>query len=143
MTTDGGLRPLFKKHLPPGSDLQPVETWSTGQGVPDLNYCIAGAEGWVELKGTATNKVIITPQQVAWAERRLRAGGRVFLTVRKQHAGGPRRGAVVDELWLFPGNLTRAVAQHGLNHERAPPLYRGAGGPGSWDWQAIAQFLRR
>jgi hypothetical protein len=137
MGTDGDLRKLFKDHIP--GDWQAVETWSTGQGVPDANFCIEGAEGWIEMKKTAGWAVNIDANQVGWAERRLRHGGRVFLAVRRMADAGPRRVAA-DELWLFPGNLTRDVLVSGLK-ATASPMGVWSGGPKKWEWGAVKNML--
>lgn len=137
MTTDGGLSQLFRKHLP-DVDFARIETWSTGQGVPDVNGCCEGAEFWIEMKATSGRAVTISPEQVAWAERRLRHGGRVFLAVRRQHDGGPRKGPAVDELWLFTGAQTRWIATEGLPSDH---FWFWAGGPRSWDWGEIKRIL--
>lgn len=64
-------------------------------GVPDVNYCINGAEGWLELKcppvkaheqaavfGGAHG---LSPVQVAWALSQAQAGGRCFLLTANEH----------------------------------------------------------
>jgi hypothetical protein len=71
MTTDGGLRQLYQKHLPT-FHWQGVETWSTGQGVPDCNFCAEGSEGWIENKVTHTNAIKFQTEQIGWIERRRR-----------------------------------------------------------------------
>lgn len=58
-------------------------------GVPDVNYCVDGCEGHIELKFRRDPPVRDTTpvfgskglreSQVAWIGRRLRAGGRVFI----------------------------------------------------------------
>src|SRR5580765_135563 len=100
--TDGNLRSIFQTYIPQ-FHWQAVETWSTGQGVPDCNFCGKGIEGWIENKRTAAWKVDMLPEQVGWIERRLRAGGRVFIAVRRKHFGGIKKGKPEDELWLFNG----------------------------------------
>lgn len=137
---DGGLTKLFMSKIEQ-AHFQPVESWSTGQGVPDLNFCIAGIDGWIEMKKTATNSVGITGEQVAWAERRGRNGGRVFLAVRKKHSGGVRLGAPVDQLFLFNSVLHgRDVMVGGLNS--APALYVSPPNTiRAWDWSAVRKIL--
>ena len=135
---DGGLRNLFKSHLP-RMHIQPIESWGTGVGLPDFNYCFDGKEGWVECKVATANAVTITPGQVSWAERRLRAGGRILLAVRRHASAGPRRGAGYDELWLFPGCATRHVAIHGLLGYK--PLGCWGDGPAAWDWPCVQKIL--
>ena len=138
MSSDGGLRPLFQKHLPEFY-WQPVESWSTGRGVPDVNFCFAGTEGWIENKVAATNKVEMRPEQVAWHERRIRAGGRTFIAVRFKHSGGPRKGDPVDRLYLYPGIEARSLLTKGISHSL--DLGQWNGGPARWDWVSIKKLL--
>lgn len=125
---DGGLRPLFHEHLRAGIHWQSIETAITGSGVPDDNYCGHGREGWIEYKVTDGNKVKIRPMQVAWHERRMRAGGRTFLAVRK-----------INSLYLYRGEVIRRVFLHGLSGTK--PLLLCDGGPPRWDWGCIRKFL--
>lgn len=123
---DGGLRPIFRKHLPQ-VHWQSVETGLTGKGVPDSNGCYLGREFWVEYKKCGAIKVRIDPFQVAWHERRCRAGGRTFLAVGRE-----------DQLHLFRGEQIREVFDRGLR-VRAPVFL--CGGPSAWDWNLILKFL--
>ncbi len=134
---DGDLRRLFRVHLPL-FDWQSIETGGVGLGVPDLNYCFAGQEGWLELKQTQAMAVSIDAVQVAWIERRLRAGGRVFVAVRRHCPSGPRREAR-DELWLLHGAQSRNLHDHGLGQSDA--LLHCVGGPAKWDWAAVGKIL--
>jgi hypothetical protein len=57
------------------------------KGTPDVNYCIRGAEGWLELKeadlwpvkGGVLRLDHYTNEQRIWHKLRNRAGGRVFV----------------------------------------------------------------
>lgn len=140
--SDGNLRHIFQKYLPQ-VHWQGVETWSTGQGVPDMNGCIGGVEFWIENKVTSGWKVNFEVGQVAWAERRIRAGGRVFLAVRRKVPAGPIRGSATDELWLFHGSLMRRISCDGLKAEEKEPLIKHDGGPAAWDWVTIRRILMR
>jgi hypothetical protein len=136
--SDGNLRQIFQKHLP-DVHWQGVETWSTGQGVPDMNGCLNGVEFWIENKLTSGWAVNFETGQIAWAERRIRAGGRVFLAVRRKAPAGPRKGDAADELWLFHGSYMREVSMEGI---KAPRQYRcWEGGPAHWDWVEIGRIL--
>lgn len=137
MAIDGGLWPLIKAGLP-NWDFQRIETGGTGRGIPDVNGCLLGNEIWVELKGTDGWKPIIRPEQVGWAERRTRAGGRVFLAVRRQCAAGPRR-IVADELWVYRADGFRTVATMGLKDN--PPVLFYRDGPRNWDWAEIQELF--
>ena len=133
---DGGLRKLFRQHLPQ-VDWQSVETAMTGEGVPDANYCVEGREGWVEMKATKAWAVRVRPAQVGWIERRLRHGGRVFVAVRRQHASRS------DELWFFQGGAIRQLKDGGLR--AVDPVHdvgHWGGGPTAWDWAAVLGAMR-
>lgn len=64
-------------------------------GVPDVNYCINGAEGWLELKcppvkANEQTAVFggahgVSPVQMAWALSQAQAGGRCFLLTANEH----------------------------------------------------------
>lgn len=129
MARDGGLGPIFRANIPE-AHWQMVETGGTGLGVPDANYCLRGAEGWVELKRVEGWRVpSLQPTQVAWAEQRLRAGGRVFLAARK--------GSL---FWFFHGSAARAVLLDGVRCA-TPPLVTGEGGPARWPWAEVRGHL--
>jgi len=132
---DGGLRKLFHKNLP-GFHWQAIETGGVGLGVPDSNFCREGVEGWVEFKTTDAFKVQIRPEQVAWIERRARAGGRVFIAVRRKTKAGPRKGPAVDELWLLGPEFARMAY---LN--KAVEYRQWESGPKNWNWEAIQRVL--
>ncbi len=143
MKRDGDLSRLFQKHLPE-AHIQSVETWSTGRGVPDLNYCLNGCEGWIELKATAAWAVTLEPGQVAWIERRARAGGRIFLAIRRKSTPGPQKGAGVDELWLLRHGAARELVISGVGlSDLAPKHILGVWGgrPSAWDWDQVKHFL--
>lgn len=139
--SDGHLRQLFQKHIP-DFHWQGIETGSTGRGIPDMNYCFDGIEGWVENKLTSTRAVDLRPEQISWMERRTRRGGRTFVAVRRKHAGGPRKGPPVDELWIYPGSLARDLYVKGLDAEDGPyPLLYSGGGPAKWGWEYVRTAL--
>jgi hypothetical protein len=140
MARDGGLRQLFPEHLR-DAHWQAVETHSTGWGVPDSEYCFPGGLcGWVEYKlATTPRDVLISPGQVAWAERRARMGGRVSLAVRYKSARNTRRAAF-DRLVLYGPEAVRHVRERGLAVE---PWAQWDGGPAAWDWDKVRLFLTR
>lgn len=139
---DDGLRPLFRKHLPQ-IHWQSIETGGVGAGVPDSNGCWKGVEFWVEYKWTAGYAVTLAPEQIGWLMARTRAGGRVYIAVRRRHDGGPRRGPPADELWVMPGAMAVEVREKGLRGLRGDPRVAGPwfGGPARWDWPAVAAYL--
>lgn len=125
---DAALRQIFQQRLPL-FHWQSVETWSTGRGVPDLNYCCDGAEGWIEMKRVNGWRCRIDPEQIAWMERRIRAGGRVFLAARRREPP--------QTFWLFSGSAARGLA----SLREAQPLLSATGNPASWPWPEIAILL--
>lgn len=140
MAIDGGLRSIFRTKLTVGWHWQSIETGGTGLGVPDSNYCSNGIEGWIEYKQTEGWTVDLRPEQVSWITTRVLRGGQVFIAVRRKNQGGPRRGAPVDELWLWPGRLARELRENGLKTGETP-IYFGIGGPARWDWKEIERIL--
>ena len=138
MARDGGLRTLFATRIKT-AHWQSVETWSTGQGVPDTNVCLDGIESWIEFKQTETTKINFEPHQVSWIERRRRAKGRVFVAVRRRCSPGPRRAAR-DELHLFSGDEARSLLLNGLGETRSLGAWES--GPSVWDWERVETLLR-
>lgn len=140
MRQDGSLRSLFRKRLRVGFHWQSIETGGTGLGVPDSNYCCDGVEGWVEFKQTTGWAVSLRPEQVGWLVARSRAGGRVFVAVRRLDRGGPRKGGASDELWLLKGESARELKHDGLRCDVAV-LGAWGGGPSAWDWNEVRSLL--
>jgi hypothetical protein len=54
-----------------------VESPEVSAGIPDLSYCVLGAEGFLELK--EGNKPKLRPDQYRWIKKRVKAGGRVAI----------------------------------------------------------------
>lgn len=125
MTTDGGLPLLLKeKIIKAGGDATRIETGMTGRGIPDLNYCLRGREGWIECKKCQANTIHFRPEQIAWAEKRLRAGGRVFGAIRQMNSG---------DLFLIHGSAFRVTKL-----DTYPPLGRWAA---PWNWAEVLKVL--
>ncbi len=140
MKQDGSLRGLFRNHLRRDFHWQSIETGGTGRGVPDSNYCCNGIEGWVEFKQTTGWAVTLQPEQIAWLVVRAKAGGRVFIAVRRLDTGGPRKGDASDELWLLRGSFARELKHDGLRCSAAV-LCAWGGGPSAWDWNRVKTYL--
>ena len=131
---DGGLRKCYRTHLPE-IHWTSVESPFTIQGIPDSNFCHDGVEGWIENKRVRRADVVeMRPEQVAWIERRARAGGRVFIAV--------RWAMQADSLFLLAPQAGRALLGLGLaSLPRAMVLGRWSGGPSQWKWPKIAEIL--
>lgn len=114
--SERSLWETVRRHLGPLGDLERVEN-RAGVGTLDVSYCIAGAEGILELKHLhawprlpATPIVIprLTLDQVTRLAKRAAAGGRAFTLLRVKgscyallDAAGTRR--------LYRRELTRAA----------------------------------
>lgn len=133
MAIDGGLRPIFKKHLPHFFWV-PVETPISGGGVPDHHWCCDGVAGWNEYKKATGWKVKFRLEQPAWHESYRRRGGRSFVIVR-------RTVGKVDDLYVFWGVDARTIADDGLLATTPIALFHG--GPARWDWIRIKGILLR
>jgi penicillin-binding protein-related factor A (putative recombinase) len=133
MNTDGGLRILFRKHLPQ-VHWTTVESRFTESGIPDLNGCFDGVEFWVECKLARGWKVVIRPSQIAWMSRRIRSGGICFIAAR-------RKTKSADEFWLFHGRDIQILRTHGL--QRLTPIVAANGGPTHWPWNDVVAALQQ
>lgn len=129
---------MFHTNLKAGFHWQAIETGGTGKGIPDSNFCCGGLDRWVEFKLTDAWAVGLTPEQVGWHSERAARGGVSFIAVRRYHEGGPRKGAGVDELWMYPGKSARVVRADGL---RVQPIVCMEGGPAKWDWDRVRRIL--
>jgi hypothetical protein len=135
--SDDGLRRIVQDKIP-RAHWQPIETGGIAPGVPDLNGVLAGTESWVECKATDTMRIKFEPGQIPWIDRRTRAGGRVWIAIRRRHEGGLRRGPAVDQLWLYPGYVVKELASLTLDD----PLISMSGsmwegGPSGWNWTRV------
>jgi hypothetical protein len=129
---DGGLRTLFRKHLPT-VQWSTIETATAEPGMPDLNGCWQGVDIWVEAKLTSGYSVLVKPSQVAWHTLRAANGGRSFFAVRRTK---PFRH---DELYLVRGN--HAGKLRGLGLSAVPHACMSSGGPANWDWDRVLKVL--
>ena len=77
-----------------------IESWSS-PGVPDVNCCASFGEFWIELKVTKSNRILLSPHQIAWHTLRSRHGGRSYSLTRE---------AVKDPVFLFSGRFAKQLA---------------------------------
>jgi hypothetical protein len=130
---DGGLRKNFQKHLPQ-VHWQPVETGLISMGVPDINYCYEGIEGWIEYKKSDLNdRIGFRPEQIGWIKDRLRHGGRVHVAVLVEfpYSMALFHGAIANEWKLLVKDLIH----------NAMGIWTGSAR--SWDWAGILAELTR
>lgn len=139
MADDGGLRPMFRDRLRAGFQWTSVESGMTGGGIPDAEFCAEGVARWIEYKQTSGWTCPLKKEQSAWHAVRALRGGVSFVATRRWHAGGPRKGAAVDELWIHRGSDAPALRKEGLRS--AEPLGVWCGGPAAWDWAAVRAVL--
>lgn len=118
-----------------------IESHATALGAPDLNYCVDGVEGWLELK--ASPDVDIRASQVAWMKERINSGGyplffiswdNMFLVIPGDRGGDLRRNCCLENalrlsssVWAdeipateFLSVLKRPMKEYGKR------LYRGS-----------------
>lgn len=132
--TDGSLRQIFSKKMPEAMWTS-IESFSTGRGIPDVEYCFPGGQaGWIELKLTRGWAVGMRPEQVAWLERRSRLGGRSFIAIRQL-------GKARDGLWLCHGQDARLLMTEGLRGAEKAAVGHWGGGPAGWDWAMVRAAL--
>lgn len=137
MKIDGGLRTIFREHLP-NFMWTSIETGGTGRGVPDSHYLAPGGiDGWIEYKKTTAFSVALRPEQIGWILRRNRLKGRTWVAVRQIRKDG-------DHLHLVPGFAVRDLAVEGLR-SGAVSTYTPSwnGGPNKWLWREISEWLVR
>jgi hypothetical protein len=140
MKSDGGLRQIWRARMP-AVHWSSIETGGSEPGVPDMHGCLDGVAFWIEDKLSHGFAVEVRPAQIGWLSRYTRQGGRAFIAVRRLAEAGPRRGAAVDELWLFDGSLAAQLNREGL---RGPAkLLLSEGGPAKWAWPRIGAVLLR
>lgn len=101
--TESGLWGVMRDRLRGGGRrLTRIES-TVGEGLPDVNYCINGEEGWVELKVvklwpkrplTPLRVPHYSPVQRLWHREQKLAGGRIFVLLRVDETA---------EFFLFDG----------------------------------------
>lgn len=142
---DGGLRALFRKHLP-DFFWTTVESGAISPAVPDSHWKapVGPQSGWIEYKKTDTNRIAsLDPRQAAWLDRYWRLGGISHLAVRFRHGGGPRKGPPVDDLWIVPGCRAIDVLRNGIfvltevSEDRGAGGFRTSGGHSRWEWDRV------
>jgi len=90
MSESSAFQTLKRNVCLPRDRFERVEN-GLGEGMPDVNYCMEGAEGWIELKAPnlparATTPLLksqhqLSQAQVNWFIRQKQARGRAFLYI--------------------------------------------------------------
>ena len=141
MSSDGGLRPLFRDRLKADFHWQSVETGLTGPGTPDSNFGARSVERWIEFKQASDWAPQIKVEQIGWHLHRSAVGGLSFVAIRRTHDGGPRKGPAVDELWLCLGKYIGILDRERMRSPNIKWLGVWSGGPSRWDWSEIGTLL--
>ena len=102
-----------KKNLPKGTQAWRLEN-RVAAGMPDCYLVCESIPLWIELKVSKSNKINLSPQQIAWHIAHSHAGGHSLILV-----NAPSRGLV----FLFAGREARSVASDGL---RSTPIWSGS-----------------
>lgn len=85
-----------------------------GGGIPDVHILLDGLPFWMELKVSSSNKVKLSPHQIAWHMAYYARGGLSYFLVKSPSSG---------ELLLFGGSQGPELLADGLG---AAPLARYA-----------------
>ena len=90
-------RSKVKGYLSEWGDHDRIEN-AIGSGIPDISYCIAGRQGWLELKIVHANgKIYFQQFQPAWLKRRARHSRGTGVFVLAAGINGDKTW-----LWLYP-----------------------------------------
>jgi hypothetical protein len=102
--TESALWALIKRNL---TDVHwaRIESWSK-QGIADVNGCHLGREFWMELKVTNAIKIKFKDYQPPWILKRARAGGIIWVCVRRK-----------DTIRLYWGGRVRELIDLGWKLE--------------------------
>lgn len=73
--SEGKLWKEMSKNIGHLGHFSRVESHETSSGIPDVDYCINGTEGHVELKHGNNSAPRIRGTQVRWFRHRIKAGG--------------------------------------------------------------------
>ena len=104
------------------------ENWAS-PGVPDVYGIKDGVSIWVELKVITSNKINLSPFQIAWNYKHSLQGGRNFII-----ATTPSRGL----LYIFPGSVVHSI---GSIAKLPEPHWSITLVPGPGPWQQVQRIL--
>lgn len=110
-----------------------VESKETSPGIPDLDFCIKGVEGKIEIKwGTNKKTPTLKPTQCAWFRRRVGAGGNCWLLLGWNNQG-------TDEFYLISG-LNVPPLVHAKGYADWTKNY-SARWSGNIEWSELINFI--
>ena len=102
----------IRKKLPKNSYAWRLEN-RVSVGMPDLYIVWESISFWIELKVIKSNKVNLSPQQIAWHTSHSHAGGLSFILAKHQGTGS---------LYLFESREARTLASEGVFHTEGSRL---------------------
>ena len=102
-----------KRNLPSDCHATRIEN-RHGGGVPDVHIVWNGFAFWIELKVMKGNKILLSPNQIAWNSAYCRKGGVSFILAKH-----PKQRS----LYLFDGSQASEIFDKGLD---AKTLYHGS-----------------
>lgn len=141
MSSEASLWQRVRAGLSAYGHLQRIETGVTGDaGVPDINYCFGGREGWLELKhgiapARASTSVFksqrgLDPSQIEWLMYRWKCGGRAFILTQ-----------LGSELLLHHAAEATRFNSYNLSQLRATTLFYHTGPMNIPGWRRVAEGL--
>lgn len=140
MASDGGLRPLFRRHIKRAQWVT-IESGGTQSGIPDSHVTLDHTMCWIEYKTTSGWAVTLRPFQVEFHLSCAHHGGRSLIAVRRRCGGGVRRAAA-DQLWILRGSCADRARDEGLRGlSQGDLLGMWDGGPSQWDWEQVRRIL--
>lgn len=82
--SEANLWEEMKKSIGHFGHFSRIESHDTSPGFPDVNFCVLGFEGNVELKFSDDLKHMpeIRPSQIRWMNKRVKCGGNPWLLVK-------------------------------------------------------------
>ena len=139
--SESNLWERLRKGLSPFGHLQRIEVGLTvGAGIPDVNFCFSGNEGWIELKHgdppvRASTVVFksqrgLDPDQIDWLVYRRKCGGRAWIFIQ-----------LGKWLLLFDG-----IEAPKINHCTTQQLldlaiWKRSGAMHEADWKSLVEML--
>lgn len=135
MASERALWQRLRQGVARFGDFQRIEN-AIGAGWPDVNFCVNGVEGHIELKhcpvvpprsAPFTRYRGLEEEQVDWIERRVRNGGRVFIMAQ-----------IADALYLIRGNCASSFNQLRLDEIEACACWQAVRTVSAEQW---AQFI--